>query len=752
MHAHRERRTTLELCVALYPTTTFRVTKAPLGVTAPKVFSCDGFCPSMSSNGEEPVVEADAGAAEADAPAVADTSDAPPRTPVSDLVASLNERHLQLTQDLMSTIAQTAQDEATQKLMARLEVSEARNEALEARLAAVERQASSALDAAQKSQSKWPQMAPALVALLGKGGGKSDEEKAALQSIASMGEEVGDLRQTVQAQSIRLNELHDDVHDLADQIFEEEPAAPAAAAAVPPGFVDLSPPRSASGGGAGASVGASTSASATSSPSRRRPKERKEAGGQKLDKMMAQLASFKMSVEGALAEAGMQLGGAKKGGSGTLDERLSVLETNVLNEVRTLAAENAALRARLDERDAEHAAAQAALAEVRAEMQAASAAQGSAAFDAFHEQLAALDGAKASRHEFDALADALRELRTDVLTGHGGGGESDRELLATLQAAQQSTQGHVLSLQTHLRALLRKAEQEKQAGAPTVDMGVIDALRGQVHEALHELQQQITALAEGKADADKVELALESKAERRLMAHKADRAFCEALLARFAVEVGRQLGDMEQSQMSIKGSLEEAVVRLMHSSAEHAATAPPLPPPRSSSPSAHRAMAAAGPTATATTGGADAAVAALSDGAGDAAGGGAPFSVRQMRVRSAGSARPRSGGGAGGLKSSGRGGSAPPLADPDLPPMGMGQLAMSLFVTGETDAPQPDPQRYAFQPRRNAAGVMTPGEHQLVRQRPMTAAGRLASGKLRSSASSAGLLTSGAPRPPGMRA
>ena len=80
------------------------------------------------------------------------------------------------------------------------------------------------------------------------------EEMERDEKVFVMGEEVGDLRQTVQAQSIRLNELHDDVHDLADQIFEEEPAAPAAAAAVPPGFVDLSPPRSASGGGAGASV------------------------------------------------------------------------------------------------------------------------------------------------------------------------------------------------------------------------------------------------------------------------------------------------------------------------------------------------------------------------------------------------------------------------------------------------------------------------------------------------------------------
>ena len=81
---------------------------------------------------------------------------------------------------------------------------------------------------------------------------------------------------------------------------------------------------------------------------------------------------------------------------------------------------------------------------------------------------------------------------------------------------------------------------------------------------------QVSGLIEGKADADKVEAALDTKAERWLMATKADRAFCETLLSRFAVEVGRQLGDMERSQSSVHESLEEAIVKLMASSVERA--------------------------------------------------------------------------------------------------------------------------------------------------------------------------------------
>jgi hypothetical protein len=51
------------------------------------------------------------------------------------------------------------------------------------------------------------------------------------------------------------------------------------------------------------------------------------------------------------------------------------------------------------------------------------------------------------------------------------------------------------------------------------------------------LRAQVITLKETKADAEKVERALETKAERWLLATKADRAFCESILANFAVEV-----------------------------------------------------------------------------------------------------------------------------------------------------------------------------------------------------------------------
>ena len=50
-------------------------------------------------------------------------------------------------------------------------------------------------------------------------------------------------------------------------------------------------------------------------------------------------------------------------------------------------------------------------------------------------------------------------------------GRCGAEVLSTLQAAQQSTQGQVLSLQTHLRALLRKAEMERATGSSVVNRG-----------------------------------------------------------------------------------------------------------------------------------------------------------------------------------------------------------------------------------------------------------------------------------------
>eukprot|EP00325_Prymnesiales_sp_UTEX-LB-985_P028844 CAMPEP_0174727756 /NCGR_PEP_ID=MMETSP1094-20130205/50422_1 /TAXON_ID=156173 /ORGANISM="Chrysochromulina brevifilum, Strain UTEX LB 985" /LENGTH=71 /DNA_ID=CAMNT_0015929569 /DNA_START=44 /DNA_END=255 /DNA_ORIENTATION=+ len=67
----------------------------------------------------------------------------------------------------------------------------------------------------------------------------------------------------------------------------------------------------------------------------------------------------------------------------------------------------------------------------------------------------------------------------------GGNGLGEKaEVIATLQAGHQSMQSQVLSLQTHLRALLRKAEIDRSNGGSAVDRAMLDEHRGEVQSAL----------------------------------------------------------------------------------------------------------------------------------------------------------------------------------------------------------------------------------------------------------------------------
>ena len=594
---------------------------------------------------------------------------------VAALMAELEQSH----EDMMASFADSVREHALTDVQEKLELSEARNAALEARVSDLEEQL--AKQAAESS--KWKQMPPALVAMLGKQG-MSNEEKAALEQLAGLGTEVAELRQTVHAQSEMLGEMSSDVEHMANGLYD-----PAVDASGPPGgSASVSPPT------------LDSNAPRTSSLARR-------------NFLVTRMQKQLRKVEGVLTE-----------GKGPLADQLKKLDRQVGEQIHTISSELRDLRTAHEETSQAHAAAEGSLAQMRdsmaadVERAATDAASASAATGAMGEHLAALEREKVSQQDFDALTDAMREMRGSALVG-GGGGESDRELLAAVQAAQQSTQSHVLSLQTHLRALLRKAEAEKASEVPTVDIAVVDSLRAQVHEALHELQGQVSALAAGKADADRVEAALETKAERKLMAAKADRAFCEALLARFAVEVGRQLGDMEHNQVSIRGSLEEAVVRLMRSSVDVAAA------PAHNNNSGGGAGEGSGPLSTPLNIKVDGLAASEPF-----------FDVKTLRVRSAGPSR-RGGKPARGV----RGWQGVDEPAPKLE--GKGQLAMSLFVTGEGEPPTLDPQRHGFQPRR-AQLNMTPGEQTLTptfitRKRPTTAAGRL------TGSASAGLLS--VPRP-----
>jgi len=89
----------------------------------------------------------------------------------------------------------------------------------------------------------------------------------------------------------------------------------------------------------------------------------------------------------------------------------------------------------------------------------------------------------------------------------GGGAGASAELVETLQATQQATQGQVLALQTHLRALLRKAEVERGQGAQGVDKAMLDDMKGEVQAALSELHGQVFTRNE-TSDCDELLLGL----------------------------------------------------------------------------------------------------------------------------------------------------------------------------------------------------------------------------------------------------
>ena len=102
-----------------------------------------------------------------------------------------------------------------------------------------------------------------------------------------------------------------------------------------------------------------------------------------------------------------------------------------------------------------------------------------------------LEAGKVNRPEMVAVADALRGMRSTLVSGAGAGGSAKAELLESLQASQQHNQTQILSLQTHVRTLLRKAEQDREVAPARVDMETLEVLRREMQEALSELQQQV---------------------------------------------------------------------------------------------------------------------------------------------------------------------------------------------------------------------------------------------------------------------
>jgi len=290
-------------------------------------------------------VETVIGDAPAAAPAPAPTaaefaviaeSPARPSSAVQDAVVALEQQHKRLQTDFFTAVAREVANEEQQETIAKLEASEAKNAALEARIVALE----AAQAAAEKRESnKWSKMNPALVAMLGskKGGGMSEEEKAAL---GSLGEEMSELRTKVLEQQAYITELHDDLHHMADVYFHPIGGRPQGSAAVPDGLRHLQPPTSSANDAAAAPSAASPAESGGGDPLRRSNRPAVNKRESKLFDLEEKLITFQSEVEEALAAAG--IGG---GSAGSLDNKLAVLEERIVKEVKGVAKEAGELKA-----------------------------------------------------------------------------------------------------------------------------------------------------------------------------------------------------------------------------------------------------------------------------------------------------------------------------------------------------------------------------------------------------------------------
>ena len=685
------------------------------------------------------------------------------RAKTKEQVAEMREQAQALQAELVKMHAQEVHDEAMDSVLVRLSEAERERANMEVRLVALE---AAAAEAKAESKNKWKQQ-QAVMAIMGKSGGsKASPEE--LEAQANMGAKVEALSNTVLQQAAIIAQLHEDVASLTEMVClpaagaaeeteqQRKAGPPIGAAALPAGYssADAAGGPSASGAESSDAVPAADSVTADAAapaeddaasdaatrapptgqlPALTKPHLRALYRKCRLQRLKKEVDDHKAGIISTLLTNGLEFDEHQKkvlgmldnldervstgGGAGyptsggtVLDRRLNTLKGLLQKEIERVEEATGELTVMLHEHKTATDSSLAKLGDAAAEEAEKAKADSGATSQEMDTRLSALEAEKASKFEFDALTTAFRETRAQLLVASAGasGGNFDPEAIASLKAAQQSTMGHILSLQTHLRSLLRKAEMEKSTEQPTVDMSMIDDIKHELQAALSEIQTQLTNLHHGKADAERVEAALESKAERWLVNNKADRNFCETLLSRFAVEVGRQLGDMEQNQTSIRDSLEEAIVKLMASSSDSAI----------------------GQVGTGRHSGINGMDEPYDDLASVASGGqAAPITVHPMRARSAGLTR-RVAGSAGRA----RGG----VARVDAMPEGKGVLPISYFLTGQGEIPQPDPQRYAFQPRR-PAGLMTPGEQQLVRQRPRSSAGRL------TQSASAGVLAGSGP-------
>ncbi len=342
----------------------------------------------------------------------------------------------------------------------------------------------------------------------------------------------------------------------------------------------------------------------------------------------------------------------------------------------------------------------------------------------------------AGRADLERVSSSVAQLRSELVAGGGslGGGGGRGDMLGALRAAQQQTQAQLLSLHSTISALLRQTEAQREAGDEAESPAdLVGTLRSEVHAALAEVAGEVKALRDGKADCAQVDDALRSKADSRLLAAKADRSFCEALLARFSVEVGKQLGDMETSHHQLEASLQASLKSLMATASDAAV----------------RADVADEPLRPWTAGAAD----------GAAHGPGSPYSAvgYDASLRPSRSSQPAPlcvqplDAGPPPNDASSPSLATPPrraarLTSPSghdaLKPgkeFGKGVLPTSVLAIADASPATADRRAREFQPGRPRA-LLTPGEQAIARQRPASATA------VRGSASSAALLIRSAQR------
>ena len=121
---------------------------------------------------------------------------------------------------------------------------------------------------------------------------------------------------------------------------------------------------------------------------------------------------------------------------------------------------------------------------------------------------------------------------------------------------------------------MRKAQQAGVVASAELNEEILDGLRGEWRAALRGVEAEVQGLEARKADAQRVDAQLDGKADAALLRHMADRSFCEALLAKFSVEVGRELEKIEEEQQRF-------IATMMSSTARTAsAGTSPTPSPR----------------------------------------------------------------------------------------------------------------------------------------------------------------------------